>query len=152
MTTRRLYRSRKERMIWGVAGGLAEYLDIDPVLVRIGFVLLTFANGVGLLLYVLMAIVVPSEERIASAETAGDGVAEPKNMAHGPDRETEGFSERTQRRRRNVMGAFLIAVGVYILLGNVGFFSWFQWQRFWPLLVIALGVAILLGSVQRRAT
>jgi len=147
-----MYRSRKERMIWGVAGGLAEYLDIDPVLVRIGFVLLTFANGVGLLLYVLMAIVVPSEERMVSAEATGVEAAEHEGTAHGPDREVEGFSERTQRRRRNVLGAFLIAVGVYILLGNVGFFSWFQWQRFWPLLVIALGVAILLGSVQRRAT
>ncbi len=147
-----MYRSRKERMIWGVAGGLAEYLDVDPVLVRIGFVLLTFANGVGLLLYVLMAIVVPSEERIASAETAGVEDAEHEDTAQDGGQEVEGFSERTQRRRRNVLGAFLIAAGLFILLGNVDFFSWFQWQRFWPLLVIALGVAILLGSIQRRAT
>jgi len=152
MTERRLYRSRKERMIWGVAGGLAEYLDVDPVLVRIGFVLLTFANGVGLLLYVLMAIVVPSEERIASGEAAVGEAAEHGGTAQGRVQEVEVPLEETQRRRRSVLGLFLIAVGLFILLGNVGFFSWFQWERSWPLLVIALGVAILLASVQRRAT
>ena len=135
-----------------MAGGLAEYLDIDPVLVRIAFVLLVFANGVGLLLYVLMAIVVPSEERITGAEVAGRGVAEHGGTAQGGGQEAGGFLEEAQRRRRSVLGVFLIAVGVYVLLGNVGFFAWFQWERFWPILVIVLGVAILLASVQRRAT
>lgn len=48
-------------MIWGVCGGLAEYFNIDPTVVRIIAVLLIFANGLGILAYLLMAIVVPLE-------------------------------------------------------------------------------------------
>ena len=59
--TKRLYRSRTERMVAGVCGGLAEYFDIDPTIVRLVFVLLALAGGPGLLIYIVMAIVVPEE-------------------------------------------------------------------------------------------
>ena len=58
---KRLYRSRSQRMISGVCGGLAQYFDMDPTIVRIIFVLLTFANGLGILAYIIMAIVIPRE-------------------------------------------------------------------------------------------
>jgi phage shock protein C len=57
----RLYRSERDRMIAGVCGGLAEHLDVDPTLVRIAFVALAFIHGVGIILYLVMAIVVPRE-------------------------------------------------------------------------------------------
>ncbi len=57
----RLYRSRDERVVFGVCGGIADSMDIDPSLVRIVFVLLALAGGFGLLLYIIMAIVVPEE-------------------------------------------------------------------------------------------
>lgn len=57
---RRLYRSRKERMFRGVAGGLAEHVGVDPTLVRLLFVVLAiFGQGIGVLAYVLLWIVVP---------------------------------------------------------------------------------------------
>jgi phage shock protein C len=56
---RRLYRSNQNRMIAGVCGGIAEFLNVDPTLVRLGFVLLTFASGSGILLYLVLAIIVP---------------------------------------------------------------------------------------------
>jgi phage shock protein C len=55
----RLYRSRKERMIAGVCGGLAEYYGIDPTWVRLLFVLLFFLGGSALLIYIIMWLVVP---------------------------------------------------------------------------------------------
>ena len=58
---RRLYRSRKERMVAGVCGGLAEYFDIDPTIVRLVAVLLALAGGPGLVIYIVMAIIVPEE-------------------------------------------------------------------------------------------
>ena len=58
---KRLYRSRSDRMVAGVAGGLAQYLNVDPTLVRLGFVVLSLAGGPGLLLYIVMWIVVPEE-------------------------------------------------------------------------------------------
>lgn len=58
---KRLYRSRKDRMIGGVCGGLGAYLDIDPTVIRLLFVLLAFAGGPGLLAYLVMLILVPEE-------------------------------------------------------------------------------------------
>ncbi len=58
---KKLYRSRDERMIWGVCGGIAEYFNIDVSLVRIGFVLFATSGGFGILLYIIMAIVMPSK-------------------------------------------------------------------------------------------
>ncbi len=59
---RRLYRSRDERMVAGVAGGLAEYFGVDPTLLRLAFVALTLGGGgVGLAGYVLLAILAPME-------------------------------------------------------------------------------------------
>jgi len=64
---RRLYRSRTQRMIGGVCGGLGEYFDIDPTLVRLLFVVTALAGGPGLLAYIIMLIVVPSEPEPATA-------------------------------------------------------------------------------------
>jgi len=56
-----LYRSRKNRKIAGVCGGLGEYFNVDPTLVRLAFAALSLAYGGGLLLYVISAILVPDE-------------------------------------------------------------------------------------------
>ncbi|MEJ2484596.1 MAG: PspC domain-containing protein [Anaerolineales bacterium] len=58
---RRLYRSRSDRMISGVAGGLGEYLNIDATIVRLLFVFFALAGGPGLLVYIVMLLVVPEE-------------------------------------------------------------------------------------------
>jgi phage shock protein C len=58
---KRLYRSRTERRIWGVCGGLAGYLDIDPAIVRVIAVISIFFSGLGILAYILMTIVIPLE-------------------------------------------------------------------------------------------
>ncbi len=58
---RRLYRSRKDRMVGGVCGGLGAYLGIDPTVIRLLFVLLAFTGGPGLLTYLIMLILIPEE-------------------------------------------------------------------------------------------
>lgn len=58
---RKLYRSRKDRMIAGIAGGLGEYLNVDATIVRLLFVLFALAGGPGLLVYIVMLLVVPEE-------------------------------------------------------------------------------------------
>lgn len=56
---KRLYRSRKDKMLAGVCGGLAEYFAVDPSLVRLACVLLCLYAGTGLLVYILAAIIIP---------------------------------------------------------------------------------------------
>jgi len=60
-TYKKLYRSRKERMIAGVCGGLGEYFGIDPTLVRLLFVFTALAGGPGLVAYIILLVVVPEE-------------------------------------------------------------------------------------------
>lgn len=62
MMTRRLQKSGTNRMILGVCGGLSEYFRVDPVIVRLIFILLAFANGVGLFIYLLLALIMPRAE------------------------------------------------------------------------------------------
>jgi phage shock protein C len=57
--TKKLFRSRQERMIGGVAGGLGEYLNVDPTLMRLAFVILTFFGGSGIPIYLIMWLVIP---------------------------------------------------------------------------------------------
>src|SRR5260221_1998899 len=76
---RRLYRCRHDKRIAGVASGIAQYFDVDPSLVRVLWVLSIFFGGIGLLLYVAMAIIVPLEpevEPLAGGPQAGDANAE----------------------------------------------------------------------------
>lgn len=65
-TTKRITRSRTDRMIAGVAGGLAAYFGIDPLFVRLAFVVLTALNGLGALLYLALWFIVPNESSIAN--------------------------------------------------------------------------------------
>ncbi len=61
MEPKRLFRSRKDRVIGGVCGGMGNYFNIDPVLARVIWAVLFFAGGVGLLAYILAWIIVPEE-------------------------------------------------------------------------------------------
>ena len=68
---RRLYRSKNDRVLGGVAGGLAEYFGIDPIITRLAFVGLTFAGGAGILLYLAALLLVPQEGETGPRSTAG---------------------------------------------------------------------------------
>jgi phage shock protein C len=64
---KRLYRSRQERMIAGVCGGLGEYLTIDPTIIRLLFAMTFFFGGTGIIVYLVMMMVVPEEPETFSA-------------------------------------------------------------------------------------
>ena len=62
MDGKRLYRSKKDRMICGVCGGIANYFNIAPTLVRLAFVLIAMGAGSGILAYIIAAIIIPDED------------------------------------------------------------------------------------------
>lgn len=65
MNDKRLYRSLSDRMLAGICAGLANYMDMDPTVIRLIFVLLFFVTGPGILLaYLIMAIVIPNEPAV----------------------------------------------------------------------------------------
>ena len=63
---KRLYRSRNERKIWGVCGGIAKYFDVDPTIIRLIAVLSLFFACTGILVYIILAIVMPLEPQKAA--------------------------------------------------------------------------------------
>jgi phage shock protein C len=66
---KRLTRSRTDRKIWGVCAGLANYLGIDPTIVRVIAVVSIFLSGIGILAYIIMAIIVPLEDSTGNTKT-----------------------------------------------------------------------------------
>ena len=144
----RIHKSRSDRMLFGVAGGLAEYFDIDPVLVRVGWVLLTIATGgIGLLVYIVMAIVTPEGSRHVPKSTLADsGIDDTSEAADEVDTD-----ERPSRRHtaRNVLAVGLIVVGSIILLHNLGVFGSIRWDIVWPVTIVVLGLTILIPSIRR---
>jgi len=61
---RKLYRSRNQRMIAGVCGGLADYFNVDATLVRVLFLLLAVFGGTGLVIYIVMWVIVPDISKV----------------------------------------------------------------------------------------
>jgi phage shock protein PspC (stress-responsive transcriptional regulator) len=68
MSNKQLVRKQDDRMFLGVASGIADYLNIDPVIVRLIFVLLTLSQAWGLIIYIILAIVMPEEESPVAAK------------------------------------------------------------------------------------
>ena len=62
--SKRLYKSRENKMIAGVCGGIAEYFDIDPTLVRLAWILFTACTGCGIIAYIIAAIVMPRKSDV----------------------------------------------------------------------------------------
>ena len=139
MSGKRLYRSEDNRMIGGVAGGLAEYFDTDISLVRLLWVLSIFMGGI--LAYIIAWIVIPEkpyntvQEQTTQNETGSPDVSDPPQT--NPMRD-----EPVGKRRFSYFGLFLILVGVFFLLKAL--FPWELSRYFWPFLLIALGVLLLL--------
>lgn len=154
---KKLYRSRKDRMIAGVCGGLADYLGLDSTIVRIIAVLLIFAGGFGILAYIIMAIVVPLEGSTSATPEAivQENIEDIKKTADELRREIRTTvtkqenepDDATKLRRRwlNAVAVLLIALGIVFLLGSLNIFWWLSWRYLWPLIPVAIGVLIILG-------
>ena len=140
--TGRLYRSSSDRMLFGVSGGLAEQLDVDPTFVRLGWIALGFITaGVAILAYIVLAIVVPEE----SAE-AGSGAAGSEDDTEGEAVRSDGGGSPGPRRERGfgvVVGGLLIVLGVMFLGVNLDLFAWIDWGIVWPVVLILLGLLLI---------
>jgi len=131
---KRLYRSQKEKMIGGVCGGLAEYFDIDPVFIRILFVVAVFAGGSGVLAYIICWIIIPAQPYVVPATPTA-----PAPEAAPPPSPTA--AEPGNHKGSMTAGVILIVIGGLFLADN--FLPHFHFRDFWPIIMILLGIAIL---------
>jgi phage shock protein C len=172
----RLYRSRDDRMLAGVAGGLAEYWDADPSLIRIVWAVLTvFSGGIALLVYIVMAIVVP-EDPLGYGRPPSGAAWTPPPTAGAPNapnelraqraseladareaRRAEREARRAERRARRgsdgrtgtiIIGGFLVLLGGWFLARE--YLPAFDTDWLWPVALIALGALILVLAFRPR--
>lgn len=138
---KKLYRSRTDSIIAGVCGGLAEYFDIDPSLVRVGAVLLTLAWGAGLLAYLVLWLIVP-QKPLESSLTEEEG---------GETGSQSPLAERSERDRGVFfVGMILTIIGVLLLMNNYISFAWLSLHKLWPLLIIIVGIMIIARGSSRK--
>jgi phage shock protein C len=122
----RLYRSRTNSMIAGVCGGLGQYLNVDPTIVRVAAVILIFADGIGLWAYLVAWVLVPRR----------------------PEMEAEVVASEKSEFSRLLPGLGLIVIGLIFLLHNL--VPWFRFGYLWPMVLIVLGVALLVKSARKE--
>jgi phage shock protein C len=180
---RRLYRSRRNRQLAGVAGGIAEYLEIDPTVVRLVWILSIFLGGFGILLYIIMAFIVPLDPRGmpgpggGSWQTPGPSGTSPDggspDAGVGPDGTATPYwtapdgtatpywtapastwtapdqsSDARGGRGGLIIGVMLIVFGA-IALANILLPGWALGVALGPAFLVALGIALLVGSARR---
>jgi phage shock protein C len=124
-----LRRSRTDRILGGVAAGIARYFGVDPILIRLGFVLLTIAGGSGVLIYLIAWVIIPEAEE-------GEERAPARSTGPALDAGTT----------RLLLGGALIAIGGIMLASR--FIPYFS-RVFWPLAFIVAGAAVIMGATKR---
>lgn len=151
---RRLYRCRDDRRLAGVAAGVAEFFDLDPSLVRVLWFLSIFVGGLGLLLYVGLAIIVPLEPLAADAAVP-DGVVTPEGdegTGHAHRRAADGRgSGRGTGRVTMFLGIVLVFLGTLALVDVL--LPWaHSWHYLWPVFLVGIGALLIAGAVRREPT
>jgi phage shock protein PspC (stress-responsive transcriptional regulator) len=138
--TERLYRSETNKVLGGVAGGVGEYTNIDPTIIRIVFVILTIFGGSGVLLYVVLWIVLPSHSTI---DKNSDYIRDNLDEIKGHARSFSHSMKLDHTNSRRSWGAFiLIGLGILLVINNFGFFR-VDFDKLWPFILIGLGILIL---------
>ncbi len=165
---KRLVRDTRKGVIGGVAAGMGQYLDVDPVLVRLAFVLLFFANGLGLLAYLICWVVIPRGDVTAPAvadpatTAAGQGLEAVREAGSRVADEVRSAAEGVREAAKNareaapgpgraqaVVGTVLMLGGVLLLADNFGWLRWPYWANvgtLWPLMLVGLGAGLIVKS------
>lgn len=174
--TKRLYKSQSDRMITGVSGGIAEYFEIDPTLVRAAWIFLAiFTAGAALIGYIALVIITPEESDIDrrrdrdsayDADHNDEDEGESHDQEQSEDRNADSqasatFIRGTTSRKGNatsnntLAALILIAIGSIFLTINFGIFAWFDpfgWfdlGTLWPLILIGVGLLLIFRYASR---
>lgn len=148
---KRLYKSRKNKMISGVCGGIAEYFDVDPTLVRILFIIFSIVWGTAILAYIIGAIVMPYR-------TGEEQEPERTNNHYDSTTSSTEIKPAKSGTGQLIFGVILVAVGAMVLLEKVyifhNFFQWFWWHfddYIIPAALIIIGGALMMRGSRKKS-
>jgi phage shock protein C len=163
---RRLYRCQHDRMLAGVASGMAERFDLDPTLVRLLWVVSIFFGGFGLLLYIVMAVIVPLEPArgpaigMSTTDPIVDGVGGGAADATPTGAVPAGWHTAAVEHRHVSRDTGRLATGIGIILILFGALAlvdavlpdWADHGRFlWPAFILGIGALLVAGAMRREA-
>ncbi|NLI70726.1 MAG: PspC domain-containing protein [Firmicutes bacterium] len=138
---KKIYRSATDKMIAGVCGGLADYFDVDPVLIRLLWVLAFFAGGMGLLVYIAAWIIIPEKKNLHEhIPDATVGEEELQTVESLPQ-----DAESSNRKGYLIVGLIAIFIGLFLLMKQ--FMPFLPWHNAWPIIIILVGIAIVLSGL-----
>ena len=164
---KRLTRDTKNAILGGVCGGFANYFGVDPVLIRLAFILMVVLNGFGLVAYVVGWVIMPRADKDAPPSGASGSGAPGSATATDPagrivesvrqagEKVADGFQRLPDEKRRGsaIAGTVLIVLGTIFLLDRMSWWSWPYWARFsnlWPVILIVVGVSLIFEAARGR--
>lgn len=147
-----LYRSTSNKVFGGVAGGLGDYFAVDPVIIRILFVILVFAGGASILIYPLLWIAIPAEpiKPFSFQQNAGTFTEDAASEGNPVNTTPPPFAVDEPKKSNGplIAGSILVVVGLLFLidklLPNVNF------GDLWPALLIIVGGVLIFTSMNRK--
>lgn len=141
---KRLYKSRKEKMIDGVCGGIAEYANVDPTIIRLIFFLLIFAGGAGIILYLIAMIIMPRKSFEETEKTEEETVKEVT--------EEENRKVVSPESSKIILAAIIIIIGIFLLLNAFLPAGWFSlsWKILLGVVLVAGGGIIIYKSFEKE--
>ncbi len=143
---KRLYRSRRDKVISGVCGGIAEYFDLDSTIIRLAWVVLILLGGTGVIAYIIAAIIVPEEPEYGFHEANNEESEEAE--AHQIDDECDlGEKKKADvyqknKKNRNAIGFLMIILGIFFFSRKM--FTWIDFGYIWPMLLVAAGLYFII--------
>lgn len=142
-SVKKLYRLETDRVIGGVCSGLGEYFNLDPSLIRLIFVVLAFAGGSGLPLYLVLWVILPKKSNLdmSTEEVINDNTREIKDKTKTFEAEVKEWSRDEDLRQ--YMGVALLVLGMIFLVKNLGLANFFPFDELWPIVLVLFGVVFL---------
>lgn len=174
--TQKLYRSKSDAMVGGVAAGIADYFAVDATLVRLAWLVAILFGGTGLVVYFIAWIIIPAnpegtptatfekterwrgtvvdtakdvERNFRSSHAQGDDTESAPPTESAVDtgsKQKAGHADGVELRRKQFFGWALVVLGAIVLINNV--MPWFSFARFWPVLLILIGLIFLVREVR----
>lgn len=146
--SKRLTRNLNDKMIAGVAAGLAQYFQLEVTWVRIAFVLAAFFGGGGLWIYLILWIAVPENN---NGFIYDDKPPVAKDFVYNDYKKTKNKKEKINGSL--IGGLIMIALGSYFLLNEFNIIpDWFNFSKLWPLIFVFIGLTILFKGAKAEAT
>lgn len=138
---KKLYRSRHNRLIFGVCGGLADYFAIDVIVIRLIFVVLALGGGSGLVVYLIASIVIPNEGSVNGKISLNEGeVGEVVNKVGQKIKDLKTTNPKVDWQF--LFGFFLIFLGLAMLISKILPFR-DLWNTMWPIFLAVIGLVII---------